>query len=187
MDSAENERKCEVIQEEYDHKIDTPMSVCQPPSEDTLFVSPILPLSIDFGVAKCGQFYDLQHSHEEMSVPKYDEISDCVSDSDDTTTLTNPVQSMEHVKCPNCDEQMLEWNHVCELEAEIPESANIVNEPKSPTHECIVSHENESEAAFQPPPKPPDHSKAESEMDDDERAERMARTIEAILKEMYKL
>jgi len=90
---------------------------------------------------------------------------------------------MEHVKCPNCDEQMLEWNHVCEIEAEIPESANIINEPKSPTHECIVSHEKESE----PPPKPPDQSHAESEMDDDDRrAERMARALEAILIEMHK-
>ena len=180
MDGAENERKCEVIQEEYDNKIDTPMSVCQPPSEDTLFVSPILPLSIDFGVATCGQFYDIQHSHEEMSVLKNDEISDCVSDTADTTILTDSVQDKEHVKCPNCDEQMLEWNHVCEIEAEIPESANMVNDVKS--------HEEDPAVAFQPPPpKPPDHSYAESEMDDDERAERMARSLEAILMEMYKL
>ncbi len=123
-----------------------------------------------------------------MSVLKNDEISDCVSDTADTTILTDSVQDKEHVKCPNCDEQMLEWNHVCEIETEIPESANMVNDMKSPTYECILSHEEDPAIAFQPPPpKPPDHSNAESKMDDDERAERMARTIEAVLREMYKL
>ncbi len=81
----------------------------------------------------------------------------------------------EWLKCPNCDEVMT-WNHTCNI-SESVESFEQISD----------AEEKENAAAFQPPPKPPDHSNAESKMDDDERAERMARTIEAVLREMYKL
>jgi len=68
------------------------------------------------------------------------------------------------------------WNYTCN----ISESVEIFEQISD-------AEEKENVAAFQSPPKPTDHSNAESEINDDRRAERMARAIEAILMEMHKL
>ena len=65
-DDVENERENASIltQKECDHIMDSPTYVCQPPIEDTLTLSPVLPISLDFGMDTLDQFHDYPHSDE---------------------------------------------------------------------------------------------------------------------------
>ena len=38
--------------------------------------------------------------------------------------LSEPEQDTEIVLCPNCNEKMEEWNHVCEIKSDISESVD---------------------------------------------------------------
>jgi hypothetical protein len=162
FDEIEDERKSEVTQEHYGI-VDSPTCVCEPPPEDTLILSPVMPISVDFVSDICDQAVGPMLIDPEKNI----ESTQSHYDSDG--------EYKELLKCPNCDE-MMAWDHTCN----ISESVEIVEQISD-------AEERENATAFQPPPKPPDHSNAESKMDDDERAERMARTIEAVLREMYKL
>ena len=162
LDEIEDERQSVVTQEHYEI-VDSPICVCEPPPEDTLILSPVLPISVDF----VTDIYDQAVGPILIDTEKNTESTQSRYDSDG--------EYKELLKCPNCDEVMA-WNHTCNI-SESVESFEQISD----------TEEKENAAAFQPPPKPPDHSNAEIEMDDDERAERMARTIEAILREMYKL
>jgi hypothetical protein len=121
-DGVENERKNEsiLIQEEIDHNImESPTYVCQPPVEDTLTVSPVVPITLDFEMDTLDQFHDY---------PKSDELLDHSCDAAAAAVLSEPEQDTEIVQCPNCNEKMEEWNHVCEIKSDISESVEVVNE-----------------------------------------------------------
>ena len=104
--------------------METPTYVCQPPIEDTLTLSPVLPISLDFGMDTLDQFHDYPNSGE---------LIDHSCDPAVETVLSEPEKDTEIVKCPNCDEKMEEWNHVCEIQSDVSESVEVVNEKEDDT------------------------------------------------------
>ena len=90
----ENERTNDV-EENVSELFNTPIDVaCEPPKEDTLQLTPLTPIKIEFGdterlcVIENGSELN-QNEHQEMK------------------------ESEHVVNCPNCDEPIEKWNHVC--------------------------------------------------------------------------
>ena len=78
------------------HKFDTPIHVsCVPPAEDVLFLEPLTPIKLDL-VTKEYDTHKME-AGEDLSV-----------------AYTNSIESETGViKCPNCNENMLDWDHIC--------------------------------------------------------------------------
>lgn len=110
-DEIENERFDESKETIFD-SYTSPEIICEPPREDTLLLSPVLPISIDFGSIKCNQIDNC----EEKNVCKGE-----------------PEIKLPEVgfKCPNCDEVMENASHVCNEVADATEDA--ISENKSET------------------------------------------------------
>jgi hypothetical protein len=119
IDETENERQIEVTHDQYEIN-DSPTRVCEPPSEDTLILSPVLPISVDFGIVTLDQDEQEILIDPEQGTDSTQYGSHCESE----------IESRALLKCPNCDEVMLEWNHVCEI-SEYVETAEETNDDKS--------------------------------------------------------
>ena len=94
----ENERSLEHVEVSAD-KFDTPIHVsCVPPAEDILFIEPLTPIKLDF-VQKDYDTHKME-AGEDLSVAY--------------TSETNSIESETvAIKCPNCNENMLDWDHIC--------------------------------------------------------------------------
>ena len=134
---VESERQDDVNQGHFKHEIDSPHIICEPPSDDTLILSPLLPISIDF------------KTETETSAYNIDESSIMI---DHENFLENEIKIVEtdshiggksggDVKCSNCDD-IFEWNHLCNIldesvdaaEQQIGDNTEIANDPQHVTH-----------------------------------------------------
>ena len=126
-DEIENERLDE-LKETIDSCI-SPECICEPPYEDTLVLSPVLPISIDFGSLKRYQFDNCEENFH----------------------YREPERKLPEVgfKCPNCDEVMENVSHVCSEVTKATEE-DAISENKIETTSAQSSDEEEKENDGEP-------------------------------------
>ena len=120
QNEVENERSNndEEVQKEID---DTPVNVeCKPPEDDTLFMAPLTPIEIDFGgnESTCSdQQHDIskEYEHQKRKPQKF-------------------------AKCPNCDEVLEKWNHMCDDNVTVISNDHDIssNESESSENELVT-------------------------------------------------
>jgi hypothetical protein len=149
---AEHERNNEI---EHGNRIqlDTPLEIsCKPPVEDTLVLNPLSPIKLEFlqNEPKCR----IEHGD--------DIILEEDSSIDTNVQLVNEIDPL---KCPNCCESLMTWDHVCDVDT--PSSDTIDEDIANDPQPVLTSQENDEDV--------------------DERASRMAFTIGEIMREMMNL
>ena len=149
---AEHERNNE-IEDGNIIQLDTPLEIsCKPPVEDTLVLNPLSPIKLEFpqNEPKCR----IEHGD--------DIILEEDSSIDTNVQLVNEIDTL---KCPNCCESLMTWDHVCDVDTQ---NSDTIDEDIA----------NDSQPVLTP---------QDNDEDIDETATRMANTIGAIMREMLNL
>ena len=108
---TENERKYE-IEDISINQCDTPLEIsCEPPVEDTLVLSPLSPMKLEFS----------QHEPTCRIEP-----GDSMILEEASTNETNVkfVDEIDPIKCPNCYESIMKWDHVCNDDTQSSDTIN---------------------------------------------------------------
>ena len=117
----ETERQDDANQVHFEHDIDSPNMVCDPPSDDTLTLSPLLPISIDFEEETYAYACDIDERRIMVEPEKIIENEIKIGETGSQNVANSDV------KCPNCGE-IFEWNHICEILDESVDAAEKGND-----------------------------------------------------------
>jgi len=124
---------------------DTPVHVsCGPPSEDTVTLEPLTPIRVNFE--------NFTNDHGTCKIEAGDDFS--------IASIESEIKSIGNedggagVKCPNCNENMLNWNHTCDekteavnvIELENDTGQSIENTGQKNTYETIYETEKDDES-----------------------------------------
>ena len=86
---------------------DTPVHVsCVPPAEDTITLEPLTPIRVNFE--------NFENGYDTRKIDAGDDFS-IASIESETKSIGNEDVG---VKCPNCNKNMVNWNHTCDENAE---------------------------------------------------------------------
>jgi len=149
-DGMENDRTFEPV-ESFENCI-SPESICEPPQEETLVLSPVKPISIDFGIL---QYSRIDCDYEEKVLENQNKVIDeekdvgiQVSEHDDLTIVDHAdmlIPTNMDVKCPNCDRVMESANHMCD---DVPVAMDISSEKHEETDEEFENRMAKFEKVF---------------------------------------
>ena len=108
---TENERNNE-MEDQSTNQCDTPMEIsCEPPVEDTLVLSPLPPMKLEF------LQNELKCKTESGNVMILEE--DSIEDTD-----MKLVNEIDPLKCPNCYKSIMKWDHVCDDDSQSDDTIN---------------------------------------------------------------